>query len=496
MSLVDEARHTGRRVFTNADSKLRNIPVKFVSAGQIIFDEETPDEQEHKGVKSSKSKPECEQDSASPSKSSHMQQNCPGTRAPILPPSEAQGGASLDFALDSKGRADLKPTDCPNPQIPPSRPRTPSDSEEDVVLFKGRKNGAQIVEGSIIVPKVVELDEIPVEHQSHELTTKTSSKRDRRDPGKKHARKAEQDKQRVEAEIFADYIAHVQDDEGDTDGLLLQQTSLAFRTRDLDPLLQDISSRERSGNVEKLRTQGSATPDRDTVDLQDFQVLSTSSKASRRVGNSSDSDERFEDQVLAQESRSMAREEKALQKLRDSMTDEGIAARLSKQEELGLGTDELILFGADEAEILQATEMDSDSSLQINVKGSDQRSQRHGRPPRSHQIDGLHSREHEEFDVMDRDRPSLRQAHNGRRRTLPFEPSDSDLAETMRLAWEKDREVKKLRKQEREKLRVQGLLDHNGTIDIRHKYKHGMSLLQIRQEMEMFIASRFASYEC
>jgi hypothetical protein len=58
----------------------------------------------------------------------------------------------------------------------------------------------------------------------------------------------------------------------------------------------------------------------------------------------------------------------------------------------------------------------------------------------------------------------------------------------MQRAWENDRIKKKERKEEREDLRAQGLLgSKNGKPDLKQKYKEGMGIHAVKDEIKMFL---------
>lgn len=62
------------------------------------------------------------------------------------------------------------------------------------------------------------------------------------------------------------------------------------------------------------------------------------------------------------------------------------------------------------------------------------------------------------FDIMDFDRPSLRKKPKGKRNIPEFGLSDSEMEWQLQMTWENDRKKKKIKKQQREELRAQGLL--------------------------------------
>jgi hypothetical protein len=90
---------------------------------------------------------------------------------------------------------------------------------------------------------------------------------------------------------------------------------------------------------------------------------------------------------------------------------------------------------------------------------------------------------------MDFDRPSLKKKPKGRKGKLILDDiSDSELEASMQSAWENDRIKKKERKQEREILRAQGLLTgKHGKPNLKAKYKEGMSIDAIQEEIKEFL---------
>ena len=149
----------------------------------------------------------------------------------------------------------------------------------------------------------------------------------------------------------------------------------------------------------------------------------------------------------------------------EGMSDEKIARLLSKQEELGLGSSELLLLDdIDEGE----NEGEDDDEILLSGIGTSSRARRNGK--RSNQPgnnvsytnpipEEFNANNYGTFDIMDLNRPSLRRLPKGRKRitALGFD-DDDESANRMQVLWENDRSKKKIRKQEREGLRSQGLL--------------------------------------
>ncbi|KAK5008342.1 squalene synthetase-like protein, partial [Cryomyces antarcticus] len=191
-------------------------------------------------------------------------------------------------------------------------------------------------------------------------------------------------------------------------------------------------------------------------------------------------------------------EEDLRQRRKGRMDDETIARLLAKQEELGMGSDELLLYDDD------GDEMNLDIGL---LPSSSKRTNTILRPSRQHGrgskrargeypaaglfADVLDQDPYNGFDIMDFDRPSLKKKPKARRETLPFELSDEELAGNLQTAWLADRDKKKLKKAERQELRAQGLLGKKNQhkTDLSMKYVEGMSIVQIKAEFKAFLDS-------
>jgi hypothetical protein len=180
-----------------------------------------------------------------------------------------------------------------------------------------------------------------------------------------------------------------------------------------------------------------------------------------------------------------------LQRKIDRMSDEQIARILAKQEELGIGSDEIILFGdeadaEDDVDLEIANNMPTASMLDVFSKQPRGRGARRPRgdfPSATAMADA-----YDGFDVMDFNRPSLKKKPKGRKGKLALDLSDSELEAEMQMAFENDRVKKKERKQEREELRAQGLLGKkNGKPDMKQKYKEGMGIHDVKEEIKRFL---------
>ena len=196
---------------------------------------------------------------------------------------------------------------------------------------------------------------------------------------------------------------------------------------------------------------------------------------------------------LQDELEDMKDEQDLLDRKRATMTDEQIARLLSKQEELGLGSDELVLFDGDEEEGSKGWDSQA-SPLPLSVWNQTMTRKKKSKQPKEFPSASvlaavLERDPYNGFDVMDHDRPSLRKKSKGRRGQLPLEFSDSELETKIQTAWGNDRSKKKARKQEREELRAQGLLGKKGKVDMKAKYQGGMSWDEVKKEISEFLVS-------
>ncbi|PSN62913.1 hypothetical protein BS50DRAFT_560809 [Corynespora cassiicola Philippines] len=166
------------------------------------------------------------------------------------------------------------------------------------------------------------------------------------------------------------------------------------------------------------------------------------------------------------------------------MDDELVAKILQKQEELGLGSDEVVLYPDDD--------FFSSSGFERPNKRRQHRSRRVGDvfPSASAMADAIEMDPYHGFDIMDTDRPSLRRVKKGRHGQPPPELDDFDLNEQLKASWEADRAKKRLKKAEREELRKQGLLGRKGKApDLRIKYRDGVNLVEAVEDIRDFLMS-------
>jgi len=171
--------------------------------------------------------------------------------------------------------------------------------------------------------------------------------------------------------------------------------------------------------------------------------------------------------------------------MQQKMTDEQIARLLSKQEELGMGSQRLLLFD-------DAADDEDEGFIGFKTVMPASKSRGKTRGPNQARGDFPAARAladaYDGFDVMDFDRPSLKKKPKGRKGKMAFDLSDSELEASMQMAWDNDRQRKKEKKELREELRSEGLLgSKHGKANLKEKYKEGMNFSQVKAEIKDFL---------
>ena len=181
----------------------------------------------------------------------------------------------------------------------------------------------------------------------------------------------------------------------------------------------------------------------------------------------------------------------------ERMTDEQIAQRLTKQEELGLGSDEVLLFDEEDGfELFEETAANIMHGPALGPSKRERARQRNKKtranfPSASLMAEALEQDPYNGFDIIDTERPSLKKKPKGRQGVLPVELSDSEMETHLRTVLEADHKKKRLRKQEREQLRAEGLLGKKNKFkaDLSIKYKDGFTMFEIQNEIKEFLIS-------
>ncbi|EME39937.1 hypothetical protein DOTSEDRAFT_82684 [Dothistroma septosporum NZE10] len=216
----------------------------------------------------------------------------------------------------------------------------------------------------------------------------------------------------------------------------------------------------------------------------------------------------LEDELEYAEREQWKDEDDLRQRRMERMTDEQIARLLAKQEELGMGSDELLLdngidisddgFGdlvAARAGLGDLSKYSFGRSAMSHSMRKHRGDRKENFPDASVLADAVDQYGENGFDIMDFDRPSLRPRKKGRKGQLPEELemlSDEDLKEELRDHWDNDRGKKAAKKAEREELRREGLLGsggRKGKADLSQKYPIGMNMKQVHDELRDFLRS-------
>ena len=225
-----------------------------------------------------------------------------------------------------------------------------------------------------------------------------------------------------------------------------------------------------------------------------FESHSTASFSSSGL----DKDERLA-QNLQDEFDDLADEQDLLDRHRERATDEYMARLLSKQEELGLSSHELLLYdGVEQVPPLAAAMRKPDgetSSCKIdNLHEKGKHRSRYEFPSASLIVDVLDQDPYGGFDIVDRDRPGIRSMVKGRGGKFHLELSDSELEQKLQSQWKRDRNNKKIRKEERESLRAQGLVGKKGKAKSKVKHPTDTSLADVKDQIVEFLESNGERY--
>lgn len=541
--------------FWNTDQRLRHKNVQFVSAGKLDPQEVDSKDAENALAQMTLESPQEDTSTKMATSEETVTSAAPLTAsAPtsVVPSPVVEEQISSYFVVDTQGEP--VDNQLPPPKVRATSP-TPSNSSEDVILFGGRDSrGKGISRASesykpqassldtkirIVEDEIHEREELLEEvlreksvspHLDLQLVNpeKRSSTRER-----SHRSHHHRDTKQDEEAILADYIANIDDDDdlfnnntfrprelGGADGI--EESSVELIEDDVEPLQgrwdrsdicdfgdlstsdeamgevrEIISKRERNSGVQYL-----VVWDNQTVDDARWVPLTTLTAASALYQiELFETGERLVAEFRGEEGKDTSDtdhgtdenedNEDLLQRKIDRMSDEQIARILAKQEELGIGSHEILLFG-DEDDAEDGVGMDvAHNTPNAFVLGSrlDQSRGRGARRPRGDFPSATAMADaYDGFDVMDFDRPSLKKKPKGRKGKLAFDLSDSELEASMQMAYENDRIKKKQRKLEREELRAQGLLGNkNGKPDLKQKYKEGMGIHDVKEEVKRFL---------
>ncbi|OHE98571.1 G-patch domain-containing protein [Colletotrichum orchidophilum] len=363
----------------------------------------------------------------------------------------------LPFFFDVVGENQL--LDTPLDQTPTRSPSpTPSNSSEEVILFRGRnkvpKDRQKLKPKTKSKLKAFNLDGISTEIDVLERTVK-SKKNSRGDAPRKtgensyrqsHPINVKDLKRQEEDDLIADYIANLR--EYGEDEVLVPVD--AYSRRDLGGSLSE------SGAIEDSFQTVVATSMAKAVSEVDNDLGNTAAEFDV-VPRASDPKPLWDAQMQSKRGQ--------ITQVDDTLT--GI-----------FETDASYLASLEQSNVEDASP-NSDSSDQDDVEDNIFTS-----------AADRFANEIDDFDYMDWNRPALKSKKGkGARGKVPvFDVSDSELEGKIQAAWKNDRLKKAERKKERQALRSLGLLGkHANPEDLRVKYPHGMGLEQIADELRTFL---------
>lgn len=337
------------------------------------------------------------------------------------------------FFFDLKGD---RTSASPSAKVPvelPERPEQPSSSSEDeIILFRGRDRGWSSRAKSTMALTQMET-EIRIVEEDIRAISRDHGQSSNRNPVKASAdpkrRQCTRGKRADDDALLADYIANMQH-HGEIHNLVFRDTR---NTRDLGGSLDEAEN----------------VPESDSDSL---------GYGSMRLEYTNDAvQERRPSQISPQ-------------RLEGLMGDEKNYHPSSKNE---LNDQTLAMLITSQASSHIPDPVPTDEYVSSNSSES-------GRNPP----------QHDEFDVMDWDRPSLRRKKGKAAKVqMNFDISDSELEQTLQAAWRNDRLRKSQRKKQREELRALGMLGKKASKpeDLRVKYPTGINMQQVAEEIKAFL---------
>ena len=390
-----------------------------------------------------------------------------------------------------------------------------SDGSEEVILFRGRHRPSRV----IVPKKHARIQNATLSNDLESLVThsKLQDHSVESSPTLRAVRTLEDD-------ILADYIANMASDsavEAPGEKSETHQASL-YKPPDFESFQpESVEASQQSatiptiteaivGPIPRNRRVGESVIGRKHPPEELEKYLEASgdvgatpveSEDTEDSGDSADSQADSEEQAmqdLLDAFRSEEIEDRLLQARQQQMTDEQIAQRLAKQEELGLDSSQVLLFDGHEVSRSGTAEEDPEAAEleQLRQEAKQYMSQAikgKGRRSALREVSDLEGDfegdDYGDFDVMDRERASLQVRGKKRKGENMRYFCDSEVEAQLQLAWEKDRSSKKARKQQRELLRKEGGLGKHAENDMWAKYPNGMAWDQIREEMRDFMLS-------
>ena len=387
-------------------------------------------------------------------------------------PAEAESSKTKElFFFDLEGDETIHGNPIPPPNIPSSRSSFGgSDSSEEVILFRGRSANArgatqkndyaypkpqpapsnisvyahpnpQSAPSTISVERKHEVSTVAPNVPSFQNNTPPAQplqKRSRSQRKRSRPSKAKEDDDE-EDEMLADYIANMA--ANPEDDFIAHQ-------------LQSFSGYRDLGGEDDAFNFGSED------DLNLLKADDSPGGEEHESASSSTSDAEGDDLMNGDDDDD--------QDMDADMDDETLARLLSKQEQLGIGSDELLIFPGSGA---------NKNRRAKRAVGADSKA-----PANASQVADA-------FDDLDLADWAIPVPRKRRSKQPPnFNVSDSEIEAALRTSWSRDRERKKIRKLERESLRAEGLLGKNVDPEaLRVKYLEGMKLDDVKSEITSFL---------
>ncbi|KAK2011255.1 G-patch domain-containing protein [Colletotrichum eremochloae] len=370
----------------------------------------------------------------------------------VKPQLQQDVSPTLPFFLDITGDKNML-KNVPVQPVERSPSPVPSDSSEEVILFRGRNKPAENKKKQKQKTKqrTFNLGGIETEIKVVEKTVRAREKDGIGESEKVRLNLPQQSrhdtrtqKRQEEDDMIADYIANMRE-HGDDQGLIPAQ---AYSRRDIGGSLSEFEDIEESS-----------------------QALSASGEASIVLGDDIEPDETEpEADIMTQ-----AIDAELPQKVQKQSA-QGNTTRVDDARLTSLETDVSYLGSLDQSHAEDASPQSETTNQDIEDDVFASAADRF-------------ANEVDDFDFMDWSHPPLKRKGKGAKGKVPvFDVSDSELEGKMQAAWKNDRLKKAERKKQRQALRTQGLLGkHANPEDLRIKYPHGMGLDQIADELRAFL---------
>jgi hypothetical protein len=362
-------------------------------------------------------------------------------------PSKAQGTETKElFFFDLGEDEPMIDPSIPPPKIPSPRSSFGgSDSSEEVILFRGRTANPRgpVQRKMPSQPTVTVTPSTEPAERKPDVVVGALSKSNAQSP----APRSQPHRKRPKSQRGRSKAPEVMQDD-DEDAILADYIANMAENSDEDFISSLIKSHRDLGGDDDAVNFGSGNE----KSPMDGYALDVEGEESTESGISDAEDEDMDEDMDA------------------DMDDETFARLLAKQEELGMGGDELAIFSSSFAQTGARKKAGAGRAL---------------RGPASA------SQVADAFDNLDlADWSQLTGQSRKRRSKQPpnFNVDDSELESTLKTAWVRDRERKKSRKLEREALRAEGLLDKNADPDdLQVKYRQGMKLDDMKTELTAFL---------